>query len=511
MAESEAPTASQPGEPAPPAEQPLAYRAVRGGLWVALGSYFSVAFGFTVNLVLTRLLRPEDFGIFALAGFFFSLFNLRGKVGIGSAFGQRKETTGELLGTHLALDVAAGLVTVAVALGAMPVLRPLGYAPDVVRIVPVLALAGLLETAICTAGIVVEKELHFKPATFLSTGATVLSYVPALWLATHGAGYWSLVAQVVSYSVLTVLGMWRLTWAKVPFVWRMGWRFDPHLAIELLRFGLMVGLGSLTVLFVTQFDSFLIGTFIDARTLGYYERAYRMAQWPNMLFYGLLSRTAFFTYARLQDDAARLSRTLTMTSWLLCIVSLPLVLAVFAAAPDLLALLYGARWMASAPYLRILVVGSLVGPLLTNMATLYTAVGHPRRTTITTAVQAAVYVAVATPLTLRYGATGTCVSLAFSNTAGLAMALWFVRKTVHVSLRDTLGAPVVAGVVTTLAYLALTRGVDLNVLPLAVRVLVKCGFVASLFLGVVYALQPTAMRRRLAQVWRLSRGVRLAE
>jgi len=67
------------------ANSPLAYRAVRGGLWVALGSYFNLGFGFLANLALTRILIPDDFGIFALAGFFL-LINLRPWVGVGHAF-----------------------------------------------------------------------------------------------------------------------------------------------------------------------------------------------------------------------------------------------------------------------------------------------------------------------------------------------------------------------------------------------------------------------------------------
>ncbi len=49
--------------------EPLAFRVVRGGLFVAASSYFNILFGFLANLVLTRILAPEDFGIFALAGF----------------------------------------------------------------------------------------------------------------------------------------------------------------------------------------------------------------------------------------------------------------------------------------------------------------------------------------------------------------------------------------------------------------------------------------------------------
>jgi len=88
--------------------EPLVFRVVRGGLFVAASSYFNILFGFLANLVFTRLLAPEAFGTFALAMFFFSLLNLRPKVGVGQAFAQRPTTTGKLVGTHLALDVAAG-------------------------------------------------------------------------------------------------------------------------------------------------------------------------------------------------------------------------------------------------------------------------------------------------------------------------------------------------------------------------------------------------------------------
>jgi len=53
-------------------EEPLAFRVVRGALFVAASSYFNILFGFLANLVLTRLLAPEAFGVFSLAMFFLS-------------------------------------------------------------------------------------------------------------------------------------------------------------------------------------------------------------------------------------------------------------------------------------------------------------------------------------------------------------------------------------------------------------------------------------------------------
>jgi lipopolysaccharide exporter len=486
--------------------EPLAYRAGRGGLWVALSSYFNVGFGFLANLVLTRILAPEDFGVFALGGFFFSLLNLRPKIGIGYAFAQRKETTGELVGTHLALDATAGLVTFLLAGVAVPVLRLLGYSWDVAWVMLALAAVGVSDSIMGTAWVLLDKELHFGRTSLVSSLVFPFSYAPAFWLALHGGSYWSLVAQNATYALLLLAGMWWAARQRLPHVWRLQWRFDRQVALGLIRFGGMVGLATLAGMLVTQFDNFLVGTFVSVATLGFYDRAYRIAQWPSLLVSSVVTRAAFYTYARLQDDPVRLEKTVTMTFWVIVILTLPLALAIFASAPDLVRLLYGDRWLPSTLFLRFLVVYSLLRPLLDNAGSLFIAVGQPQRTTVVVAIQAVALMIIATPLTLAYGAVGTCVGVGIAFVVGLVLSYRYVRQTVALSLRDAFAVPAVAAVLAMAAYLLLVRGVDLNVLPLAVRVVVKAGFAAVAFFVVMLALQPRRLLERSSYVWRLLRA-----
>src|SRR5205085_5340857 len=103
-------------------EGPLAHRVVRGGIWVAASTYFNLGFGFLVNIFLARILTPEQFGLFALAQFFYALINLRYRLPVGHALAQRKEITGELVGSHLVVDITLGLLTVIIAGAAIPLL-----------------------------------------------------------------------------------------------------------------------------------------------------------------------------------------------------------------------------------------------------------------------------------------------------------------------------------------------------------------------------------------------------
>lgn len=495
-------------ENAPPQapETPLAYRVVRGGLWVAASSYFNIGFGFLANLALTRILLPEDFGVFALASFFFALLNIRPKTGIGQALAQRKEITGGLVGSHLTLDVTAGAATLVLALAAMPVLRTLGYSWDVALVLLALACVGISDSFMGTAWTLLDKELHFGQTSIASSVAFPLSYIPGFWLAFHGGGYWSLVVQNGCYAILLLVGMWWTARRRLPAIWQVRWHFDRTVATGLLRFGGTVGIATMAGLLVGQFDTFLVGSFVSLATLGFYDRAYRIAQWPSQLVSGVITRTAFYTYARLQDDKVRLQRTVTMTIWLITTLALPIAVAIFVAAPDLVRLLYGDRWLASALFLRFLVIYSVMRPMLDDAHSLFIAVGRPRLTVAVLVAEALTLVAAGTPLTFQFGAVGTAVAVGLTFVVGLVLTYRYVVQVISIRIWSNLGPPAIAVVITLVGYVLLNRFVDLNSLALELRVAAKVAYAVFVFFAVSLALRPGETIGRAADVYRLIRG-----
>lgn len=487
------------------AETPLAYRIVRGSLWVAGTSYFNLAFGFLVNIILAHTLDPSDFGVFALAQFLFAVINLRPKTGIGSAFAQRKDTTGEVIGTHLTLDVTAGLLSLCIAIVAIPVLR-LFYSWDIVWVVFALALIGVSDSFMGTAWIVMDKLLHFRLTSVISSLAFFLSYAPALWLAFHHGRYWALVAQNGTYAVLLLGGVWWMARRDVADMWSMRWRFDPRVARQLLRFGAPIGATTVTGLFAAQFDNFLVGTFVTRTTLGFYTRAYSLAQWPSQLVTGVISQAAFYTYARLQDDRVRLQKTVGMSLWLITTLAVPLSLSIFAAAPDLVRMLYGDRWVPSAVYLRFLVMYSAIGPLLGDAGWLFIAVGRPRLSVQSTLAQAATLIVVGAPLTLRFGVVGTCIAVGVSFIVGMVLTYRYVAQLIDLNLWHYLGIPIVAAAVTLGGYVILDHLIDTTAWPLVIAVLTKMAYASAAYIMIIFGFQPRGTLERAAYVWRLARA-----
>lgn len=479
---------------------------MRGGATVALTSYFLFGFGFLANLVLTRALAPADFGIFALGTFFFALFNLRPKAGIEQAFAHHPHSDAAAAGTLAGLSIAAGLASFALAWIAAPLLLALGYSQSIVVVLLTLAAVGVSDSVMGIAWVQLDKALLFTRVNLVSAIAFPISYLPAFYLAFNGGGYWALLAQNAAYAALLLFGLWFTARRALPAIWKSRWKFSRALARQFLRFGLFVGLATVFATLVYQFDNFLVGTFVGAETLGYYDRAYRIAQWSSILVGSVLTRTAFYAYSRLQNDLVRLTKTATMSLWIVTMLAAPIALAIFISADELVLFLFGAKWLPSAIFLRFLVVYSVLRPLLDDANSLFIAVGHPRRTTIVTVVQAAVIVLAATPLTFAWNAIGTAIGVGITFVVGLGITYYFVRRTLPaLDLRQAFLVPALAALVTVALGIPLAQWLRGLNLPLAVLLGMEIAVVMMIYFGLTVLLRPRLTRERAAYVWRLMR------
>jgi lipopolysaccharide exporter len=460
----------------------VAQRAVRATAYVLLSSYLNLAMGLVTTILLTRTLTPQAFGIVALSAFFLNLFDLRGKLGFDYAFTHQHPTTRESMDTYLAMQLAFGLATVVIAVAAWFPLGALGYQEEVRTALVILAIFALIDATGAVARVSMEKELNFRATSTIVTLALLLSNVTAIAMAFAGYGYWSLLAQVGVNAIVGATGYWRI----------IGQPARPHITIEIarwmLRYGSMMVIGSVATLILLQFDNFLVGTLVSVATLGFYERAYKVAQWPTGLVTHVVSRSAFPTYSKLQGDRVRLSKAFNLTLWLITTLSLPLAIALFVSAPDFIELIFGGAWMPTALLLRVLVGYSLLRPLLDDTTALFTALGKPHLSSTTLSVQAVTLVLFATPLTIIYGAVGTAVGVGIAFIVGVIVAYRNVGRLIDLSVRDTFLRPALAGAAALGVYALVRLGGDFHVFPLQLRFVLKVAVTGATYLSVALLL-----------------------
>ncbi len=486
--------------------EPLAFRAVRSGLWVLGASYWTIAFGFIANIGMTRMLSPSNYGDIALATFFYSIFQLRGKFSLNYAFAQlRDEDTAA--GTYVVVDVLLGLGGLLIMLVAAPVLYFFGYSTAVIGLMLVMGLMALAESTSSVFGAILSKQLHTRPSSTIISIVLPLSYVPAFGLALTGNGQFSLIVQYVGVIAMAQVGIWIYYFRVMRFRTVLQWRFRVATARQLRVFGGMLGLGAFIAVIGTQVDNFLIGTLSGAEALGYYDRAYRTAQWPSLLLSALIAHSAYYTYSRLQNDSIRLQKSVSMIFWICANIALPIALALVISAPDFIRLLYGERWLPSAPLLRILAAVAVVRPIWDNATALLAAIGQARRTVVIASVQLAVLLLAGWPLTILWGPSGTALAVGLSFAIGITVLYILLRGEISLQFISIFGAPILAAVATISVYVVLNRILDMNGVVLWLRVLAKGAYAVLAFFVLLFIIQPGETRARVRYIWQMMRGV----
>ena len=499
-----------PVHPEPPSisHSTLGRIAVRITVWASIGTYLNQFIAFGATLVMTRLLDPSVFGTFSLATFWYTLLNLRPKAGLNYSAIRRPESNNTLLGTYWAVDVvlAIGSLVLSVIVGLVllylnAMFPSLNYTPAVVISLVVLMLVDAASASFSPLSMILEKELQVSRLALVALGAAIIAYAVAIMLAFGGAGIGALLAINAITMLVSGIGIVIVCRRRWPSAFKGRWHFDRALARRLVRDGLPTGL-SLTAFnsIVTQYDNFLIGTFVGVTTLGYYDRAYRIAHWTNILLTLVISRVGFLTFSRVRDDAPRLTQAVRLSLWVLLTLGIPMTLMLFFGAADIVKILYTDRYSESAYFLRFLTIYSLFSPFISLAFWLAVSVGDHRRSVFLTTVQAATLIILGTPFTLWWGVNGTLVAVLITMVVAFVLGLWYVFHEVPLSIREVFGAHTVALFVAVLALCLIQLWSNWAALGALGRIVIISFLGPGLFAGVLLLLRPAEMRERIGYV-----------
>jgi O-antigen/teichoic acid export membrane protein len=283
------------------------------------------------------------------------------------------------------------------------------------------------------------------------------------------------------------------------------------LARRLLREGLPTGLSLAAVSsIVTQFDNFLIGTFVGATTLGYYDRAYRIASWSNILLTTIISYIGFLTFSKVRDDPARLTHAVRLALWILLTLGIPIALVLFFGAPDVVQIFYTSKYAESAYYLRFLTIYSLIWPLVSLGFWLAVARGDHRQAIFITGGQAATIILLGTPLTLWLGVNGTLLAVATTMVVAFSLSCAYIFRQVPLSPRKVFGAHVMALLAAILVLVLVFQVPSWSEIQPLGRVILISMLGSGVFLLTLFLLRPGETRERISYVWQRFRVARNA-
>jgi O-antigen/teichoic acid export membrane protein len=329
-------------------------RASAGMFFIASSGAILLVVGFVGNLVLARLLTPDDFGIVALGLTVITLATTLADGGLAAALIRREAppTRGELrslTGLQLLVTVAISLVAVAVALN-------FGEA-GVMASVMILALP--LSSFQIGGRVLIIRNLEFWRTSVSDMFSMVGFYVWSITSAAIGIGAWSMatgtvVRMIIATVAIVALSPAGLLWPSRPQVRRL---------LPEIRFGIRFQLAWFVNVIRDQLLNVAAAVLGGVAALGNWTLVVRLMQAPALLFQALW-QVAYPSMAHLLAGKHEPRPILERATRLSCIAGV-LLLAPFAAAtPLLIAPVFGTQWDDAAAVLPLSCLALiLVGPV----------------------------------------------------------------------------------------------------------------------------------------------------
>ena len=367
--------------------QSVLSKSVRGATYNVAASAITIVLGFVRSVLLMRLLMPEQFGVVALALFFMTFLTPFSTFGIDSALIQCQEPRKETFATHFVLRLALAGAILLLGLIVSPLLRRI-YAEQAIVVDVFLGLLAInvLVASFSTPGAILRRDMRFGPLALLNLISSLAMTITAPMLAYLGAGLWSLVAEQAVGPIVRAVGYWGFLRP-----WRFSLRFDWDEARSFLRFGRHVFSANVLGILLDRFDDFWTGTALGPTPLGYYSRAYEVAQYPGRILAKPITSVFFSTFAAVQDEKTELSKAFfRSSSYLVRAGFLMTTLLVFGAS-EITIILFGKTWLPIVPVFRLMLIYTLLDPLYQNLSYLVIAVGQPNLLSRIRLLQAAIF------------------------------------------------------------------------------------------------------------------------
>lgn len=407
----------------------LKAECARGVMALGIGTVSGRGMKFVRNMILARILAPDEFGVMAIILIVARLFEAFTQFGVKQSIIQNKRGADhEYLNVAWWFGAIRGFCIFAIAMLAAPWISSFYDKPDLLSLLRVSFLATVLRGLASPRIHVLEKEFRFGRSVFLIQGSAILATILTIGLAFVIQNVWALVIGFVSEMAIFCV----LSYVFVPFLPRF--RVDRECLRELMKFA--CGMFGLPVLaFISIHTPVLVlAKLVTDEQLGMYSLALILTVLPIDSFSRIINPVLLSALAKKQDKNDSLRQVVLRITRGTAIVGAPLVAFMACCASGILLLAYGSKYIAVAIPCGILCLQILVQTEGGILATVFLAMGKPHLHRRVVAVRAVITVGLIYPAIVHFGLSGAAGLVVLGNFTALLVRILQSRKVIDIKI-----------------------------------------------------------------------------
>jgi O-antigen/teichoic acid export membrane protein len=325
--------------------------------WSAIGQYGTQALSFIGNVLIARVLSPEDYGLIALLALIIGLANTFTDSGFSDCLIRRSEVDNEDYGTISTFNISISSILYVLIFLTAPFIADYFSKPELIKISRLIGLSVVFRGLALVPTTKMRKELQFKSLAMMQMFSSLLSLALTYYLAINRYGYWALAWQPVLWSLINILYL---------IIIKRG----PQFAFNVKKFREMAGfsLNLLVSYLINQAEhnlySIVIGKSYPVSSLGFYNQAKRMTEIPVKGLNTVILTTSYPIISNEVRLNEQRKMYLNLFKSFQTVQAFMIFLLIGVSTPLWLFLL-GQKWLQSVEYFNLFVMSTLVYPFVT--------------------------------------------------------------------------------------------------------------------------------------------------
>jgi O-antigen/teichoic acid export membrane protein len=322
-------------------------KVVSGMIWKLAEKICLLGIQFVLQIVLARLLLPEEYGLVGLLTIFITVSDVFIKYGFTAALIQRKDVDDTDCSSVFIVNLLISIGIYCVLYFVAPWVAVFYKNERLVSLMRILSLNVVFGSLGSVHNAILSRELDFKKSFFRNSFNILTQGIVGIGAALAGFGAWALVLSRISGTLVGSLVLW------ITVKWKPGLKFSGSRVRMLFQFGSKVlGTNLLETIF-NNMHSLIIGRFYSSAELGFYQKGQQMPQAFMAAIDGSFSEVLYPTLSALQDDIAAVKNGLRRSLKTSIFIVLPMLLGVIATADALISVLLTDKWLPCVPFMQL--------------------------------------------------------------------------------------------------------------------------------------------------------------
>ena len=331
--------------------------------WAFFQQLATQVISFSAGIALARLLTPDEFGTLAMVSVLTGFASVFTNMGTASLVVTKSEISQPDLSTIFWFNIAIGIVIGAIICGCAGWIAAFYKTPSLRSITLVMSSSFLITSTGATSAALLQRRLQFDRLAGVATSAVLISSAAAIAMAWYGFGVWALVARILIAALTVTLASFYLAG------WFPSFQFSKHSLSQLWSYGAPLTGNRIMNYWLRNADNMAVGKYWGTTSLGAYDLAYRLMRLPLSQASAIVAKVMLPTLSLIKEDKQRVKRMYIKTATTIAVFSFPFSCFVFLYSDAIVDALYGPKWSAAIPLLRVLaLLGGLQSVSMINGA-----------------------------------------------------------------------------------------------------------------------------------------------